>query len=351
MKIMANHHYASRRYYKTWADNKNSVCILPQQCIIPFKTPTYWNDNSKRTQISNIAVASNYSFDSVYEEEVTKIEEEGFDVIESILKNKVNPNDVSLDPVCKLISLFISNNPVFRDEIKNALNKNRENLIAALKKSIELQDDTEFFMAAINKVNRLAPVSLQIANELLYPYIKENFRFQLLKSNPKKSFITSDIPVILIPPNNNHRLFNISWRIEKFAWFYENGAMGTLEVNLNNEGIIEGFTLYHPDSFSFDEFIILPRGDVSYRYDCLEINIHHIYFPISPQLALHGVNTEYAILPHNILVMLSENETLECNSWVLSNISDHSKTKAVGSNYEILEQSAIYHNSKNTTSH
>ena len=343
---MPYHHYASRRYYKTWADNKNSVCILPQQCIIPFKTPTYWNDNSIRTQISNIAGDSNYSFDSVYEKKVTEIEKEGFDVIEPILNNKVNPNDVSLDPVCKLISLFISNNPVFRDGIKNALNKNRENIIAALKKSIELQDDKEFLMAAINKVNRLAPISLQIANELLYPYIKENFRFQLLKSNPKKYFITSDIPVILMPPNNNHRLFNILWRIEKFAWFYENGAMGTLEVNLNNEGIIEGCTLCAPNSF--DE-PILPRGDISYKYYCSEINIHHIYFPISPQLALHGVNTEYAILPHNILLMLSENETLECNSWVLSYISDHSKTKAVGSNYEILERSAIYHNSKNTT--
>ena len=33
----------------------------------------------------------------------------------------------------------------------------------------------------------------------------------------------------------------------------------------------------------------------------------------------------------------------------LSYISDYSKTKAVGGNYGILEQSAIYHNSKNTT--
>ncbi len=347
---MPYHHYVSRRYYKTWADNKNSVCILPQQCIIPFKTPTYWNDNSIRTQISNIAGDSNYSFDSVYEKKVTEIEKEGFDVIEPILNNTVNPNDVSLDPVCKLISLFISNNPVFRDGIKNALNKNRENLIAVLKKSIELQDDKEFFMAAINKVNRLAPISLQIANELLYPYIKENFRFQLLKSNPKKSFITSDIPVILIPPSNNHSLWNILWGIKKFTWFYENGAMASLEVNLNNENRIKSLTLLHPDPDN-PNFIDEPikSSDISYEYNCSEINIHHIYFPISPQLALYGVNTEYTIRLHNPLVMLSENETLELNSWILNYISDHSKTKAVGSNYRILEQSAIYHNSKNTT--
>lgn len=343
---MTKHHYTSRRHYKRWADDKNSVCILPQEYITPFKRPIYWNDDNKRTQISNIAVASNYSFDSEYENKVTEIEKEGFDVIESIQKNKVIPNEVSLDPLCKLISLFISNNPVFRGGIKNALNKNLENLIAALKESTGLQDDREFFIAAINKINRLAPVSLQIANELLYPYIKENFRFQLMKSNPKKSFITSDIPVILIPPSNNHPLFNILWEYEKFAWFYENGAMGMLEVNYNNEGIKEGCTLYSPNSF--DE-PILPHGESLYRYYCSEINIHQIYFPISPQLALHGINTEYTISPHNTLIMLSKNETLAYNSWILSYISDHSKTKAVGSNYKILEQSAIYYNSKNTT--
>lgn len=341
---MPKHHYVSRRYYKPWTDNKNSVCILPQQCIMPFKTPTYWNDNNKRTQTSDIAVASNYSFHSEYENQVTAIEKEGHKIIESILKNKVLPNEVALDPIYELIALFLSNNPTFREGIKNALNKNRGNIIAALQTLITPQDKREFFMAAINKMNPLAPISLQIANELLYPYMKENFRFCLLKSNPKKSFITSDIPVILISPSNNQPLFNILWRIKKFTWYYKNGSMTTLEVNLNNRGLIEGFTVCSPNSF--DEPI--QPGYMSYEYNCSEINIHKIYFPISPQLILHGVNTEYAILPHNTFVMLSENETLERNSWVLSYISDHSKTKAVGSDYRILEQSAIYHNSKNT---
>ncbi|MCY4553991.1 MAG: hypothetical protein OXC79_09980, partial [Candidatus Poribacteria bacterium] len=117
----------------------------------------------------------------------------------------------------------------------------------------------------------------------------------------------------------------------------------------STEGIIGDFTLCSPKSF--DEPI--QPGYMSYEYNFSEINIHQIYFPISPQLALHGVNTEYPynepnLLPHNIFLMLSKNETLELNSWVLSYIFDHSKTKAVGSNYGILEQSAIYYNSKNT---
>ena len=345
---MPKHHYTSKRHYIPWTDNKTSVCVLPQQCIIPFQTPTYWNDNSKRTQTSDVAVASNYSFNSEYENEITEIEEKGYDVIKSILKNKVIPNQVFLAPLCKLISLFISNNPVFRGEIKNALKKNEENIIAVLKEEIAPQDDNEFFIASIKGMNPLSPVSLQIANDLLYPYIKENFRFQLLKSNPKKSFITSDIPVILIPPSNNHPLWHILWGIKKFTWYYKNGAVASLEVNLNNEDRIKSLTLLHPDP---NEPNLLNKPiesvNIDYEYNCSEINIHHIYFPISPQLALHGVNTEYAIRFHNLLVMLSENETLERNSWILSYISDHSKTKAVGGNYEILEQSAIYHNSKN----
>ena len=56
---------------------------------------------------------------------------------------------------------------------------------------------------------------------------------------------------------------------------------------------------------------------------------------------------------HQILItttlMLSQNETLELNSWVLNYISHHPKTKAIGSNYGILEQSAIYYNSQNKT--
>ena len=347
---MPKHHYVSRRYYKPWTDDENRVCVLPQQCISPLKTLIYWNDNNKKTATSRIAVRKNYSFTQENENKVTAIEMDGHNIIESILKNKVLPNEVTLDPIYKLIALFWSNNPTFRGGIKNALNKNRENIIAALQEKIEPQDQREFFMAAIKNINPLSDISLQIAGETLYPYIKENFKFRLLVSHPKKSFITSEIPVILIPPSNNHPVFNIGWRITKFTWFYENGAMATLEVNLNNEGIIEGFTLCHPDSF--DEPI--QPAYASYEYYFLELNIHQIYFPISPQLALHGINTKYAynepnLLSHNSFLMLSQNETLEFNSWVLSYISDHSKTKAVGSNYGILEQSAIYHNSKNTT--
>ncbi len=342
---MPKYHYVSRRYYKPWTDNALRVCVLPQQYIMPFKTPSYWNDDNKKTLTSNIAVKNNYSFTEENENKITAIEESGHDIIESILKNKVLPNKIGIDPLYKLIALFLSNNPTFRGGIKNALNENRENIIAALQASITPQDKREFFMAEIKNVNPLSDTSLQIADEALYPHIKENFRFHLLRSHPKKSFITSETPVILISPSNNHPIFNIGWRITKFTWFYENGAMGSLEVNLNNEGKIKGFTLRCPDSF--DE-PTQSTAHISCEYHFLELNIHQIYFPISPQLALHGVNTKYGY-NEPILLMLSENQTLEFNSWGLSHISDYSKTKAVGGNYGILEQSAIYHNSKNTT--
>ena len=347
IKIMPrnnNDHYVSNRYLKKWADNKDLVCVLSQQHITPFNTPTtYWNDDNKKTPTSNIAVEKNYSFTQENENKVTAIEGSGHDIIESIMEDKVLPNEVEFDPIYKLIALFLSNNPTFRGGIKDALNENRENIIAALRASTELQDQREFFMAEIENTNRLSDISLQIADETLYPYIKENFRFRLLVSHPKKSFITSEIPVILIPPSNNHPVFNIGWRITKFTWFYENGAMGELKMNLNNEGQIEGFSLSCPEPSN--EYVPLPKAHFSYQYHILEFNIHQIYFPISPHLALHGVNTKHA---YNFL-MLSENETLEFNSSMLSYISDRSKTKAVGSNYGILEQSAIYHNSKNTT--
>ena len=317
---------------------------------MPFKPPIYWNDDNKKTATSNIAVIKNYSFTEENEDKVTTIETEGHDIIESILKNTVIPNDVELNSLYRLIALFLSNNPTFRGYIKNAFEKNIGNIMAALaacQEKIEPHVKRKISLAATNFMNSLAPVSLQTANELLYPYIKENFRFQLLKSNPKKTFITSDIPVILIPPSNNHFLFKILWRIKEFTWYYENGAVASLEVNLNNEDKIDSFSLLHPNEPNFLNKPI-ESSYISYEYNCSEINICHIYFPISPQLALHGINTEYAILPHSPLVILSENETLERNSWVLSYISDHSKTKAVGSNYEILEHSAIYHNSKNT---
>ena len=48
---MAKHHYVSNRYLKKWADNKDQVCVLSQQYITPFKTPTtYWNDDNKKHQ-------------------------------------------------------------------------------------------------------------------------------------------------------------------------------------------------------------------------------------------------------------------------------------------------------------
>ena len=99
---------------------------------MPFITPTYWNDDSKKTATSDIAVKNNYSFTEENENKVTAIETKGNDIIESILKNKVLPNEVELDPLYKLIALFLSNNLTFRGEIKNALNKNRENIIVAL---------------------------------------------------------------------------------------------------------------------------------------------------------------------------------------------------------------------------
>ena len=100
--------------------------------------------------------------------------------------------------------------------MKNALNRNREQIIAALKECIGYQGDREFFMRPLNNVNPLASVSLQIA-DMIVPYMKENFRFQLLASAPKKSFITSDVPVILIPPSNKHFIFSCLWRITKFT--------------------------------------------------------------------------------------------------------------------------------------
>ena len=162
------------------------------------------------------------------------------------------------------------------------------------------------------------------------------------------------MPVILIPSINNHFMFSCFWRITNFTWFYENGAMGQLQINLNNQGEIKGYNLHHPESFDENEYVPLPNAHVSYEFHISEINIRNIYFPISPQLALYGVNTKYPcnqsdIFPRNIFLMLSQNETLELNSWVLSYISDHSKTKAIGSNYRILEQSAIYYNSENKT--
>ena len=278
---MPDHHYASARHYKRWADDKNRVCVLREDYITPFNPPTsYWNNNDRKTYFRDIGLKSNYSLNQENEDEVTAIEKPGHDIIDSILKNKVLPDEVDLDPIYKLIALFVSNNPTFRGGIKNALNKNREKIIAALQTLTEPPDQKEFFMAAIKSINPLSDISLQIADETLYPHIRENFRFRLLVSHPKKSFITSEIPVILIVPSNNHPLFNIGWRITKFTWFYENGAMGELKINLNNEGQIEGFSLSCPEPSN--EYVPLPKAHFSYQYHILEFNIHQIYFPISP---------------------------------------------------------------------
>lgn len=348
---MPNHHYASKRYQKPWADNNKKVCVLPQAYITPFKRPTYWNDNSKKTPTEDIAVIGNYSFTQENEDKITAIEQEGNDIIESLLKNNVFPNQVDLEPLYHLIVLFWCNNPTSRESMKNALNRNREQIIAALKEGIGYEGNREFFMRELNSIKPLASLSLQIA-DMIVPYLKGNFRFQLLASHPKQSFITSDIPTILIPPSNNHTLFSCLWRITKFTWYYENGAMGQLEINLNNQGQIEGCTLSGPEPSN--EYVPLPNAHFSYQFYISELNIHKIYFPISPQLALYGVNTKYPynqadIFPSNSFLMLSQNETLELNSWVLNYISDHPKTKAIGSNYGILEQSAIYYNSQNRT--
>ena len=307
---MPNHHYASRRYQKPWADNNKRVCVLPQNYITPFKRPTYWNDDSKKKSTKNIAVINNYSFTQENEDKITAIEQEGNDIIESFLKNKVLPNEVELEPLYHLIVLFWCNNPTFREGMKNALNRNREQIIAALKEGIGYQGDREFFMRALNNINPLASVSLQIS-DMIVPYLKENFRFQLLASAPNKSFITSEIPVILIPPSNNHFMFSCLWRVTKFTWYYENDAMGELKIDLNNQGQIEGCTLSCPEPSN--EYVPLPNAHFSYQFYISELNIHKIYFPISPQLALYGVNTKYPynqsdIFPHNIFLMLSQNE-------------------------------------------
>ena len=186
-------------------DTINHGLTMLSECVYYLNNTLYHSKHRhigttivKKTATSNIAVKNNYSFTEENENKVTAIETKGNDIIESILKNKVFPNEVELDPLYKLIALFLSNNPTFRGGIKNVLNKNRENIIAALQASITPQDEREFFMAEIKDINPLSDISLEIADKTLYPYIKENFRFRLLRSHPKKSFITSDIPVILI---------------------------------------------------------------------------------------------------------------------------------------------------------
>ena len=93
---------------------------------------------------------NNYSFTQENEDKITAIEQEGNDIIESFLKNKVLPNEVELEPLYHLIVLFWCNNPTSRESMKNALNRNREQIIAALKEGIGYQGDREFFIRALN---------------------------------------------------------------------------------------------------------------------------------------------------------------------------------------------------------
>ena len=153
---MPNPHYASRRYQKPWAENNKKVCVLPQAYITPFKRPTYWNDNTKKTPTEDIAKISNYSFTQENENKITAIEQEGNDIIESILKNNVFSNQVDLEPLYHLIVLFWCNNPTFREGMKNALNRNMEQIIAGFKECIGYQGDREFFIREIKQYQPLS---------------------------------------------------------------------------------------------------------------------------------------------------------------------------------------------------
>ncbi len=342
---MSQDHYVSARHSKRWADEKNKVCVLSEDYITPFNPPiSYWNNNDRKTYFRDIGAKSNYSLNKENEEEVTNIEKTGHNLIDSILQESAIPNNIDIDSVYRLIALFISNNPTLRESMKSAFEHNMDQIMAAIQ--AEFQSSISPPAMLIKSINELASASLDITNNHLYPYIKENFRFQLLWSHPQKSFITSEIPVILVPSINNPHLFGFKCKVSKFEFYYENGAISILEIDSDNEGkmdltLISTKTLDDPVSAkAFSKYYSI-------------FNISLIYFPISPQFALYGINTnpEYNEIIHRfpfVPAMLHQDQVLELNAWVFSFISDHSKTKAISNNYRILEQSVSYHNSKTT---
>ena len=343
---MPQYHYVSARHYKRWADNKNTVCVLSQDHITPFNPPTsYWNNNDKKTYFRDIGVKSNYSLNKENEDEITGIEKAGHSLIDSILQESTIPNKKELDPLYRLISLFISNNPTLRDNLKSAFEHNMNEMMAAIQ--AEFQSSIPPPVMQIKSINEVADASLDIANNHLYPYIKENFRFQLLWSHPQKSFITSEIPIILAPSINNRFLFAFICKVPKFEFYHKNGALSRLEIDSDNEGKMK-LSFISPKTF--DE----PESSKAFSKYFSSFNISLIYFPISPQFTLYGINTnpEYKgiINPFpSVPTMLHQDQVLELNSWVFSFISDHPKTKAVSNNYRILERSVSYYNSKTTT--
>ena len=342
---MPDHHYASARHYKRWADDKNTVCVLREDYITPFNPPTYWNNNDRKTYFRDIGLKSNYSLNKKNEDEVTEIEKAGHSLIDSILQESAIPNNTDIDSIYRLIALFISNNPILRNKLKSALEHNMNEMMAAIQ--AEFQSSIPPPVMQIKSINEVASASLDIANNHLYPYIKENFRFQLLWSHPQQSFITSEIPIILVPSINNRSLFAFICKVPKFEFYHKNGALSRLEIDSGNEGKTK-LSLISPKTF--DEL----ESSIAFSEYFLSFNISLIYFPISPQFALYGVNTnpEYKGI-HNpfpsVPAMLHQNQVLELNSWVFSFISDRPKTKAVSNNYRILEQSVNYYNSNPTT--
>ena len=344
---MPNHHYASARHYKRWADNKNKVCVLSEDYITPFNPPTsYWNNDDRKTYFRKIGLKSNYSLNQENEDEVTGIEKAGHSLIDSILQESAIPNNTDIDSIYRLIALFISNNPTLRDNMKSAFEHNMNEMMAAIQ--AEFQSSIPPPMMHIKSINEVASASLDIANNHLYPYIKENFRFQLLWSHPQKSFITSEIPIILAPSINNRSLFAFMCQVPKFEFYYKNGAFSSLEIDSDNEGKIK-LSFVSPETL-----LDAPESSKAFSKYFSSFNISLIYFPISPQFALYGVNTNPECKGINnpfpsVPAMLHQNQVLELNSWVFSFISDRPKTKAVSNNYRILEQSVNYYNSNPTT--
>ena len=342
---MSQDHYASARHYKRWGDDKNKVCVLREDRITPFNPPIdYWNDNDRKTYFRAAGVKSNYSLTPENEREITKMEKAGHNLINSILQQATIPNNIDIDSIYRLIALFISNNPTLRESMKSALEYNMNQLMEAIQ--AEFQSPIAPPDMLIKSVNQLASASLDITNNHLYPYIKENFRFELLWSHPQRSFITSEIPVILVPSINNQYLFGFGCKVSKFEFYYENGAISILEINSDNEGKMN---LTFSDQKTSDE----PVRSKAFADYYSSFNIGLIYFPISPQFALYGINMnpEYngIINPFpSVPAMLHRDQVLELNSWVFSFISGNSKIKAISSNYRILEQSVNYHNSKTT---
>lgn len=340
-------HFVSQRYMDKWANN--------EQVFVLFNPPKYTNENAPiKTNINNIAVQNNYNSTQENEDEVTKIELGGLSIVDNILNNKSIPNSSELNPLYRLIALFLFNNPIFRQGSRDAIIKSIEQILKACVSHINTENPNLQERIAPEKIilnpkqialKELTNVSLQIANNNLYPYIKENFRFKLLWAHREVSFITSEIPVLCMPPSNNYQdMFKVLFRTTEVASFYENGSMATIKPQIDSKGYITGVKMIHPKSFLFDEGYIPINEEIAYEYLISKLNIYNIYFPISPQLALFGINTKMRpdFFFFNISNLMTKNDTLNFNAWMLNNISNHTGMKAISNNPEILKQSAIH---------